>query len=100
MGRGARLPAPSRVSASRCPAPVTQAKHRPGEVASMVDDRARLDVATLGPCRIESPLGRLLHNRGTSQHYVEESDRVLLDDTVAMVAARGVPLAELPSFEP
>ena len=66
----------------------------------MVDDRARLEIATLGPCRIESPLSRLLHDRGTTQHYVDESDRVLLDDTIAMVSARGVPVAELPAFEP
>jgi 6-phosphofructokinase 1 len=66
----------------------------------MVDDRASLEVTTLGPCRIESPLTALLHHRGTTQHYVDESDRVLLDDTIAMVSARGVPLAELPSFEP
>jgi 6-phosphofructokinase 1 len=66
----------------------------------MVDDRAQLEVRTLGPCRIESPLPALLRNPGTTQHYVDESDRVLLDDTIAMIAARGVPLDALPGFEP
>jgi 6-phosphofructokinase 1 len=59
-----------------------------------------LQIAALGECRIDSPLARLLTRRNTSQHYVDESDRVLLDDTVTMVAGRGVPVEELPSFEP
>jgi 6-phosphofructokinase 1 len=66
----------------------------------MADDRARLEVRTLGPCRIESPLTALLRNQGTTQHYVDETDLVLLDDTVAMVRDRGVPLESLPGFEP
>jgi 6-phosphofructokinase 1 len=66
----------------------------------MADDRARLEVRTLGPCRIDSPLTALLRNQGTTQHYVDETDRVLLDDTVAMVRTRGVPLESLPGFEP
>jgi 6-phosphofructokinase 1 len=59
-----------------------------------------LGVTTLGACRIDSPLVRLLRQQGTTQHYVDESDRVLLDDTVAMVSARGLALADLPGFEP
>ncbi|MDG4828185.1 ATP-dependent 6-phosphofructokinase [Solwaraspora sp. WMMD1047] len=59
-----------------------------------------LQIAALGECRIDSPLARLLQRRNTSQHYVDESDRVLLDDTVTMVSGRGVPVEELPSFEP
>ncbi|MEN3306962.1 MAG: 6-phosphofructokinase 1, partial [Micromonosporaceae bacterium] len=59
-----------------------------------------LAVTALGPCRISSPLPTLPRHQGTTQHYVDESDRVLLDDTVAMVSARGVPLDELPGFEP
>lgn len=34
------------------------------------------------------------------EHYVEESDRFLLDDTVSMVRARGGSVTDLPSFEP
>jgi 6-phosphofructokinase 1 len=66
----------------------------------MVDERAQLEVKTLGPCRIESPLAPLLRHRNSTQHYVDETDRVLLDDTVAMVSSRGVPIDELPGFEP
>lgn len=59
-----------------------------------------LTVKTLGPCRIESPIAPLLESRRTSAHYVDENDRVLFDDTAAMVAARGGPLDQLPGFEP
>lgn len=62
-------------------------------------DPQQLEVRSLGAGRIDSPLLSMLADRSTSQHYVDESDRVLLDDTVAMVKARGVPLTELPSFE-
>lgn len=54
-------------------------------------------VRTLGECRIDSPVGPHVHQQGTTQHYVDESDRVLLDDTLAMLQARGAD--ELPSFE-
>ena len=60
-------------------------------------EAAQLRVRTLGACRIESPLGALVTRRGTTEHYVDESDRVLFDDTIAMLAARD---GELPSFEP
>lgn len=56
-----------------------------------------LSIKILGPARIESPLAALLDTRRTTEHYVDESDRVLLDDTLSMVRARG---GELPSFEP
>ena len=59
---------------------------------------AQLRVRALGECRIESPLGALVARQGTTEHYVDETDRVLFDDTVAMLAARGG--GELPSFEP
>jgi 6-phosphofructokinase 1 len=42
----------------------------------------------------------MLWDRGRSAHYVHEADRVLLDDTLAMAAVRGVPVRDLPSFEP
>jgi 6-phosphofructokinase 1 len=63
-------------------------------------DQKELQIRALGPGRIDSPLRQLVGDRRTSQHYVDESDRVLLDDTVSMVTARGLPLSELPSFEP
>ena len=61
-------------------------------------EAAQLQVRALGECRIESPLGALVARQGTTEHYVDEDDRVLFDDTVAMLAARGG--GELPSFEP
>jgi 6-phosphofructokinase 1 len=61
---------------------------------------ADLAVRTLGPATVRSPLdGGLLHQRDTV-HYVAETDRVLLDDTLDMAARRGVPTCELPAFEP
>lgn len=59
-----------------------------------------LSIKTLGPARIESPLAVLLDARQTTEHYVDEDDRVLLDDTVRLVRARGGAIGELPSFEP
>ncbi len=59
-----------------------------------------LVVNTLGLPRIDSPLGDLLDQREQSEHYVEESDRVLLDDTLSVAVARGCLPAELPGFEP
>jgi 6-phosphofructokinase 1 len=57
-------------------------------------------VKTLGPCKIESPLGALLSQRNVTVHYVEESDRVLYDDTVSALVARGQRAEDLPAFEP
>jgi len=59
-----------------------------------------LAVKTLGPSRITSPLMPLLAGRERSFHNVDESDRVLFDDTAAAVLQRGVPLDQLPGFEP
>jgi 6-phosphofructokinase 1 len=59
-----------------------------------------LSIKTLGYARIESPLAALLDARKTTEHYVDEDDRVLLDDTLGMVRARGGSLGDLPSFEP
>ncbi|MFY1637587.1 6-phosphofructokinase [Solwaraspora sp. WMMB335] len=66
----------------------------------MVDEAVRVEIRTLGGCLFDSPLARLLLGRNTSWHYVDESDRVLLDDTVGMLAGRGEPVDELPSLEP
>jgi len=65
----------------------------------MVDCRD-LAVHTLGVARIDSPLGELIEQRQQSVHYAEESDRVLLDDTLSGLLARDRPPAELPGFEP
>jgi 6-phosphofructokinase 1 len=59
-----------------------------------------LSVKTLGPPKVASPMAPLLENRQTTEHYVDESDRVLLDDTLGGVVGRGVPVEELPGLEP
>ena len=59
-----------------------------------------LAVTTLGPARIDSPLGHLLDRRSTGEHYVDEDDRILFDDTLAGLTARGGRLADLPALEP
>jgi 6-phosphofructokinase 1 len=61
---------------------------------------ADLAIATLGDCRIDSPLKSLIESRETSQHYVEESDRVLFHDSLSQFVASGASLADLPGFEP
>ena len=63
-------------------------------------EQADLNISTLGACRIDSPLAPLLANRHQSLNYVEESDRVLFDDTVSAMTSRSRPASEAPSFEP
>jgi len=60
-----------------------------------------LQVRTLGECTFDSPLADYVASRSTNAYYVAEDDRVLLDDTISLLAARGdTPLNEIPSFEP
>lgn len=66
----------------------------------MLVDGGELDVKTLGPCRIDSPLLPLLDERPTTQHYIDEGDKVLFDDTVSMISSRDAALDRLPGFEP
>jgi 6-phosphofructokinase 1 len=66
--------------------------------AAVTDDD--LAVAILGDARYDSPMAAALHLRASSAHYVDETDRVLLDDTVALAAARALPTDQLPSLEP
>ena len=61
---------------------------------------ADLQVRSLGPARHPSPLAGMLRGRTASPHYVHESDRVLLDDTLEMAVAREGGVAGLPAFEP
>jgi 6-phosphofructokinase 1 len=56
-------------------------------------------IRTLGTARIVSPMAPLLESRRTTEHYVNEGDRILYDDTLAGISSRGG-LAELPSLEP
>ncbi|WP_369055224.1 MULTISPECIES: ATP-dependent 6-phosphofructokinase [Kineococcus] len=61
-------------------------------------------VETLGPCTVDSPLASRLSARRTTQHYIDENDRVLFDDTVSKVSRRDWSetgeLPDLPSLEP
>jgi 6-phosphofructokinase 1 len=65
-----------------------------------VVNRDELVVKTLGPCRIDSPLMPLLAGRERSYWNVDENDRVLFDDTASALLARGVPVDQIPGFEP
>lgn len=58
-----------------------------------------LQVRSLGDCRFDSPLAKYVGNRSTNEYYVGEGDRILYDDTLALIERRGLPMEELPSFE-
>lgn len=59
-----------------------------------------LQVETLGPCRVDSPLAARIAARSSSPHYVGEDDRVLFDIARSRAGGRGLPTTELPGFEP
>jgi 6-phosphofructokinase 1 len=63
-------------------------------------DAAALAIDSLGPCRIDSPLKPLIESRKTTEHYVEETDRVLFHDTLDQVGGLGLAPGDLPGFEP
>lgn len=58
-----------------------------------------LRVRHLGECHYDSPFSEVLAAKQTSPHYVAEGDRVLLEDTVSMVARHNQPPSQIPSFE-
>ncbi|MDY3563494.1 ATP-dependent 6-phosphofructokinase [Gemmata sp. JC673] len=62
--------------------------------------REDLVVKSLGPCRIDSPMLPLLEQRKRSYYNVDEADRVLFDDTASALTGRGVPVDQIPGFEP
>ena len=65
-------------------------------LAITADDLA---VDRLGECTVGTPLRDLLGGREASVHYVTETDRVLLDDTLGVATGRGG-AAHLPAFSP
>src|SRR5664279_4360910 len=73
--------------------------HRPSTLKHMVtlDD---LRVRQLGECRHDSTLAKYVGGRRTNEHYVDEDDRVLFDDTIELLAAHGLPLEQVPTLEP
>src|SRR5487761_974086 len=60
---------------------------------------ADLRARRLGEPAILSPMAGLVQGRVSSPHYVHESDRVLLDDTLERAEARLCGVADLPSLE-
>ena len=67
---------------------------REGPVTVELDD---LQVRTLGECRVPSPFSVLLTDKETTPHFVHEDDRVMLDDTMSVIASRS--METLPSLE-
>src|ERR1700734_1384695 len=63
-------------------------------------DESDLRIRRVGEPTRRSPMVRLLHGRASSPHYVHESDRVLLDDTVGSAVAHQCAVGDLPSMEP
>ncbi|HEY2006123.1 MAG TPA: 6-phosphofructokinase, partial [Solirubrobacteraceae bacterium] len=62
--------------------------------------QADLRIRQIGEPSILSPMAGLVQGRVSSPHYVHESDRVLLDDTVGRAEARLCGVSDLPSLEP
>jgi 6-phosphofructokinase 1 len=60
---------------------------------------ADLRVRRVGEPSLLSPMAGLVRGRVSSPHYVHESDRVLLDDTLGGAEARLCDVADLPSLE-
>lgn len=60
---------------------------------------ADLQVRTLGEATLPSPLAPYVQGRATNEYYVGETDRILYDDTLELIASRGVPMDQLPTFE-
>jgi 6-phosphofructokinase 1 len=58
-----------------------------------------LAIARLGERTVDTPLRDLLGGREETLHYVTETDRVLLDDTLGVAKRRGA-AADLPAFNP
>ena len=56
-------------------------------------------IRTLGTARITSPMAEMLEARRTTEHYVNEADRILYDDTLAGISSRDASVPP-PSMEP
>ena len=62
--------------------------------------REDLVVKSLGACRVDSPMLPILEQRKRSYYNVDESDRVLFDDTASAIAAHAGAIDQIPGFEP
>ncbi len=59
-----------------------------------------LAITRLGERTVDTPLRELIGSRRESIHYVTETDRVLIDDTLGMAKGRDVAAADLPALNP
>jgi hypothetical protein len=60
---------------------------------------ADLEVATLGPRTIQSPMQRHWAQAGEMEIFVSDEDRILLDDSLAGVSGALAGIEQLPAFE-
>ena len=60
---------------------------------------ADLEVATLGPCTIGSPMQRHWAQAGEMEIFVSDEDRILLDDSLSSVSGALTRSERLPAFE-
>ena len=60
---------------------------------------ADLEVATLGPCTIESPMQRHWAQAGEMEIFVSDEDGILLDDSLSSVSGALARSERLPAFE-
>ena len=60
---------------------------------------ADLEVATLGPCTIESPMQRHWAQAGEMEIFVSDEDKILLDDSFTSVSGALTRSERLPAFE-
>lgn len=61
--------------------------------------REELNIRTLGPCRIASPLRQIETTEEVGSGFIDESGRLLLDDVIFPDEDEGTPLAPRPSLE-
>ena len=78
---------------------ISRHRHRELKVHAMLSED-QLRVRTLGECKIESPLKPVLDFRQHSVNYVDEADRILLDNTVSTVTKSNLASEQLTGLEP
>jgi len=66
----------------------------------VIESALELEVDTLGPCRVDSPLADRIAARSASANAIDADDRVLFDLARSRAAARGLPAGQLPGLEP
>ena len=64
-----------------------------------MNEQLDTSIANLGPCRTDSPLLARLHATSPDNRFVGDDERILFDDKLATLIARGLPVEQLPAFE-